>query len=102
MSAQQTADISTRDIVVPCDHGVHLRVAARIVTQAREFRSRIWIERGVAQADAKSILSLLDLAARQGTPLIVRAKGPDAADAVQSIAELFAAHGRLCAAPTEH
>jgi phosphotransferase system HPr (HPr) family protein len=40
--------------------------------------------------DAKSILHLLTLGATQGTELIIEADGPDAPEAVESLAKLIA------------
>ena len=40
--------------------------------------------------DAKSILSILTLAAGQGTQLQLRASGPDAQRAIQALSDLFA------------
>ena len=41
------------------------------------------------EADAKSILDLLSLAAPQGTELILRAHGPDAGAAISGLSRLF-------------
>lgn len=72
--------------------GLHARAAAQLVRLAGKFKSRIIIyrpESGVF-ADAKSILSLLTLAAPIGTELGIRAEGDDASEAFAAVSELFA------------
>jgi phosphotransferase system HPr (HPr) family protein len=72
--------------------GLHARAAAQLVRLAGGFKSRIIIfrpESGIF-ADAKSILSLLTLAAPLGTELGVRAEGDDADVAFNAVCELFA------------
>lgn len=73
--------------------GLHARAAARLVRAAGAFRSDVRIERGdrSASADAKSILSLLMLAASRGTELRVTADGEDEADALDTLCEMIAA-----------
>lgn len=58
---------------------------------AGKFRSAIRIERvdGAASADAKSILSVLMLAAARGTSLKISAEGADEMEASRAIGELF-------------
>ena len=73
--------------------GLHARAAAQLVRLSGTFKSRIIIERedsGVF-ADAKSILSVLTLAAGLGTTLGLRVEGEDAEDAFAAVAALFAA-----------
>ena len=42
------------------------------------------------EADGKSVMQMIILAATEGTPLRIEADGPDAAAAVEKLAELFA------------
>lgn len=81
-----------RSILVTNRLGLHARAAAQLVNMAKNFRSELVIERvdGSATADAKSILSVLMLAASRGTELRLTAEGPDAAHALGAISELFA------------
>jgi phosphotransferase system HPr (HPr) family protein len=71
--------------------GLHARAAALLVRAASRFQSRILLERAdrSASADAKSILSVLMLAASRGTELRVTAKGSDEAAALAAVRELF-------------
>lgn len=80
-----------RDIVVTNRLGLHARAAARLVRAASEFACLIKIERAdkSAFADAKSILSVLMLAAGHGTELHLTADGEDETDALSVVCHLF-------------
>ncbi|HEX8181691.1 MAG TPA: HPr family phosphocarrier protein [Pyrinomonadaceae bacterium] len=72
--------------------GLHARAAARLVRTASQFKSNIKLARtdGSANADAKSILSVLLLAAARGTELLLTAEGADERAALDAVCELFA------------
>lgn len=80
---------STVRIVNPL--GLHARAAAQLVRLAGKFKSRIILERmdNNVICDAKSILSILTLAAAQGTKLKLIIEGKDEEKALRSIEELF-------------
>jgi phosphotransferase system HPr (HPr) family protein len=71
--------------------GLHARAAANLVRVASQFQSSLTLQRldGHAEADAKSILSILSLAASRGTELRVVAQGVDEQDALDALAGLF-------------
>ena len=68
--------------------GLHLRAAAAFVKVAEKFRSEIQLERDGQTANGKSIISLVTLAATQGTPVRVIAEGPDADAAAAELVAL--------------
>ena len=72
--------------------GLHARAAAQLVRVAGKYRSRITRHRddSNAFANAKSILSVLALAASVGTSLRIQADGEDEIDAFDAITKLFA------------
>jgi phosphocarrier protein HPr len=72
--------------------GLHARAAALLVRTASAFQSALRLERvdGTASADAKSILSVLMLAASRGTELRATADGEDEVEAINALCELFA------------
>ncbi|XZE33455.1 HPr family phosphocarrier protein [Pirellulaceae bacterium SH501] len=76
-------------VVVKNPEGLHMRPADKLVRTAASFQCQIELERAGQVADCRSILSLLTLAATQGSELILRAQGPDADQAVQVISHLF-------------
>ncbi|MEO6324828.1 MAG: HPr family phosphocarrier protein [Thermoanaerobaculia bacterium] len=68
--------------------GLHARAAAKLVHTAGAFESKITIVRDSEEVDGKSILGILLLAACKGTPLLVRAAGPDEAAALAAVRDL--------------
>ncbi|HEV8202807.1 MAG TPA: phosphoenolpyruvate--protein phosphotransferase [Pyrinomonadaceae bacterium] len=72
--------------------GLHARAAANLVRVASQFQSNLTIKRldGNAEADAKSILSILTLAASRGTDLEIIANGVDEQEALDAVVGLFA------------
>lgn len=70
--------------------GLHARAAAKVVTLAKEFESDIMLGSDGKFVDAKSIMSLLMLAAAKGTTLDAKAQGPDADNALDQLKLLFA------------
>jgi phosphocarrier protein HPr len=81
-----------RRVVITNRLGLHARAAALLVRTASAFQSALRLERadGTASADAKSILSVLMLAASRGTELLVTAEGADEAEALSTLSALFA------------
>lgn len=80
-----------RRVVIINRLGLHARAAAKLVRAAGAFRSHIRLERadGSATADAKSILSVLMLAAARGTELKVVAEGADEEQAIEAVCALI-------------
>ena len=78
-----------RDIVVSNSLGIHARPAALIVKTAMKFNAAIHLVKDGTKADAKSIMSIMILAAAQNTKISIQASGSDEEPAVNAIAELF-------------
>ncbi|HVF29884.1 MAG TPA: HPr family phosphocarrier protein [Pyrinomonadaceae bacterium] len=72
--------------------GLHARAAAQLVRLAGQYASSIILRRSDSgtTANAKSILSVLALAASMGTTVEVTADGSDEQDAFNAIEKLFA------------
>ena len=91
-----------RKLVVKARLGLHARAAAKLVRLVSGFESKIKLRRldngtgGLSSpvshqsVDAKSILSVLMLAATCGTHLEASAEGVDEEAAINAISELFA------------
>lgn len=93
---QDTTTRVIRTVVVPCELGLHLRVASRVVSAARRFQSEIsFVLRGY-RIDAKSVFGILKLGAVRGKLLTLVAQGPDAEDAITVLTGLFGSHDALC------
>jgi phosphocarrier protein HPr len=76
------------DVVIRNQLGLHARAAARFVHLATRFSSRIRVARDGRVMDGKSIMGILLLAAAWGTTITISADGPDERDAVQALAAL--------------
>jgi phosphocarrier protein HPr len=70
--------------------GLHARPAAKIVDCAARYTSDIRFSYGDQEIDAKSIMSVLMLAAPCGAELAVTIKGADEQAALQALQTLFA------------
>ena len=71
--------------------GLHARAAAKLVRVASSFECKLQLQRidDSASADAKSILSVLMLAAGKGTDLRAIAEGTDEKEAMSALDDLF-------------
>ena len=83
---------ASRDIIVSNKLGLHARPAMQFVDKANEFKSDIRVYKGgdePEEADGKSVMQMIILAATEGTPLRIEAEGDDAQAAVDKLVELF-------------
>lgn len=71
--------------------GLHARAAAKLVKAAQKFRSEIALcSVGFPEiANAKSIFTVLLLAAAKGDRVLVSVEGPDEKAAIETIVDLF-------------
>jgi phosphotransferase system HPr (HPr) family protein len=83
--------MAAAEVRLPEDVDLHARPAADFVRAAMRFQSEVRVAAGEHEVDAKSLLSILALGARRGVLLRLHAEGPDAAEAVQSLAAAVAA-----------
>lgn len=78
------------EFVVGSPLGLHARPAGRFVSLAGRFRSEVQVTRDPdGWVSGRSVLSLLSLAAAQGTKLRIRAVGDDAHAAVAALGRLI-------------
>ena len=68
--------------------GLHARPATRLVELTNRFSARIAVSAGAKPVDAKSVMTVLTLAAAEGTDLRFTAEGPDAEEALDAIENL--------------
>lgn len=69
--------------------GLHARAAAKFVNVASQFGSSIKVVRGEKEVDGKSIMSVMMLAAAQGSLLELRISGDDEQLAFNALNELI-------------
>ena len=84
---------TSSDVVVTLPAGVdlHARPAAQLVRTAVGFGASIEVHAEDRTADAKSLLAILALGARGGTPLRLTASGEDAPLALEALRDCVAA-----------
>lgn len=78
-----------KDITIINRLGLHARACAKLVKAAAHYESRVELLQGDESADAKSIMSLMMLAAPQGSQLTLKAEGADAQAAAAEIMQLI-------------
>ena len=69
--------------------GLHARAAAKVVSTANKYESKIMFVKDDKNADARSIMKLLMLSASKGSSISVKIDGVDQNDAMNSIEKLF-------------
>jgi phosphocarrier protein len=78
-----------KEFTVRAELGLHARPAGRLASLAGRFESEVTLGRGDEWVSGSSVLSILCLAATQGTTLRVRAVGADAEQAVMELGALI-------------
>lgn len=78
-----------KEFTVRAELGLHARPAGRLASLAGRFESEVTLGRGDEWVSGSSVLSILCLAATQGTILRVRAVGADAEQAVMELGALI-------------
>jgi phosphocarrier protein len=69
--------------------GLHARASAKLVSTAARFGCRVEVEFGSHTADAKSIMSVMMLAASVGSVVVVRTNGADEQAAMDAVTALI-------------
>jgi len=80
-----------REVIICNKLGLHARPAMQFVDIANQFQSEVTVHKGGEEpgdADGKSVMQMIILAAVEGTPLQIDATGEDADAAVKKLAEL--------------
>ncbi len=79
----------SKEVTIINKLGLHARAAAKFVDTACAFGSRIRIGRPGQLVDGKSIMSVMMLAASQGTQLVLETEGSDEERAHQTLCALI-------------
>lgn len=69
--------------------GLHTRAAAKLVNTAARYACQVQLGFGGKKADAKSIMSVMMLAAAQGSLITISCEGEDEQVAMTAIIELI-------------
>ena len=78
-----------REIEIINKLGLHARAAAKLVSTANQYASKIEISFNQNKADAKSIMAVMMLAASKGSVLSISTEGEDEEEALNSITMLI-------------
>src|SRR3982750_2399653 len=85
-----TGESLRRSVTITNPQGLHLRPIQAFVELAARFKSDVQLARdGRAPVNGKSALSLLTLAAEQGTVMHLEVSGPDCHEALAALAEVL-------------
>ena len=79
----------SKELKVINEAGIHARPAAAIVESCGRFQSHITFTKDDIKANAKSIMNIMLLAAEFGAVILVEAEGPDEAEALEALEQLF-------------
>jgi phosphocarrier protein len=79
-----------KEVTIVNKYGLHARPAMQFVELANSFNSNVEVSNGTLTVDAKSIMSVMRLAATQGTVLRIVADGDDAGEATEALGKLVA------------
>lgn len=82
--------MQNRKVIIVNRLGLHARAAAKLVKLAAGFQSQVTIATRPKTADAKSIFSVLLLAATQNTEIEITVEGPDEEAAIDALCKLIA------------
>ena len=81
---------ATRTVEIVNKRGLHARASAKFVKLAADFDAEVTVTRDGQSVDARSIMGLMMLGAGIGSMLELSAEGPQAAEALDALAELIA------------
>lgn len=85
------APIVRRQVEILNSLGFHMRPVQQFVRLATSFQSEVKVCNERGEFNGKSILELMHSMVEQGARMDVEARGPDALEAVEALAELVAA-----------
>jgi phosphocarrier protein HPr len=83
--------VAHRQVEIINSLGLHVRPAMKFVELASRFQAEVRVRHNNNEFNGKSLLELTMMAAECGTRLELEARGPDAAAAVEALAQLVSA-----------
>jgi phosphocarrier protein FPr len=86
LAAPEAGAVSvSKAVIIPNSSGLHARPAATLARLARGYRCDLRLRKGDAQANIRSVSSIMGLDIRRGDKVFVAASGPDAKEAIDAI-----------------
>jgi phosphotransferase system HPr (HPr) family protein len=88
--AQAGVPVDVRRLVTICNKlGLHARAAVKLAKAAAQFNAQVWVRKNGTEAAAGDIMELLMLGAGPGTVVELAARGPQAQEAIATLAGLI-------------
>ena len=79
----------SKEIEIKAPHGLHLRVAAKIVKASKDSKAKVVFLKDGQTADASSILELLLLGAGEKSKIHVTVDGENEQQTIQDVSEIL-------------
>jgi phosphocarrier protein HPr len=79
---------ASRPVTISNPLGLHARPAAEFARHARAFRAEVWLVKDGERYSAGSLIDILRANLLQGATATIEAKGRDAEEAVERLAQL--------------
>ncbi len=80
--------VASRPVTIMNPLGLHARPAAEFARHARAFRAEVWLVKDGERYSAGSLIDILRANLLQGATATIEAKGRDAEQAVERLAQL--------------
>ena len=81
--------MTEKTLVIKNKLGLHAKPAGMFVREATKYKSSIAVVKDGLEVNGKSIMGLMLLAAESGSKLVIKADGPDEAQALAALENLF-------------
>lgn len=81
--------MTEQTVTVTNKAGIHARPSALIVKTASQYESDVFLSCEGTEVNAKSIMSVMMLAAAQGSEVLIRTEGADEKEVMKAIIDLF-------------
>jgi len=87
--SESSEELTIHETIVLLPAHLHARPAGALVQAAARFKSTVEVVYGDRTANARGVLAVMSLGALAGTYVLLRATGPDAEQAVTTLAEVL-------------
>ena len=81
--------MTEKTVTVTNKAGIHARPSALIVKTASQYDSDVFLSCEGTEVNAKSIMSVMMLAAAQGSEVLIRTEGADETEVMKATIDLF-------------
>ena len=81
--------MKTFEYTITDELGIHARPAGELVKVTKQFASTVKIDCNGKSADAKRLIAVMSLGAKQGHKVTVSVEGADEADAAKKLEDFF-------------